>query len=357
MGPGFWPVAIALTVVNVISGYFIATLPIAKYLPEAADPAGNIDALFLAMSVVGNAIFIYVTGFLVYFCIVWRRRASDGPDAIGIQVHDNPKLETWWTVIPGILVIFIAVFSVRIWMDLQNAQGDVLTMESVGHQFNYEFRYPGLKQSVYDVMHVPVDTPVTVEVTSADVIHSFWVPEVRLKYDMVPGLVQSVRFTPRIVGKYRIICTEFCGVNHANMYATMYIDSPKDFDNWLASTAKAQAATGGAINLASGNAAAGQTAFTNKCASCHNIAAFEDKKVGPGLAKLLNDPNHPNLVTGEKASPLAISHILVKGYNGPDDSQGKSGPSLGAMPNREANGLTNQDIANLTAYLTSLSGK
>jgi cytochrome c oxidase subunit 2 len=355
LGPGFWPVAISLTVFNIISGYFIAVLPIAKFLPEAADPAGNIDTLFLAMSVVGNAIMIYVMGFLIYFCIVWRAKASDGPDAIGIQIHDNNKLEMWWTIIPSILVVLIAIFSVKIWFDLQNAQGDVLTMEAIGHQFKFEFRYPGLKSSVYDVMHIPVDTPVTVQVTSADVIHSFWVPEVRLKYDMVPGLVQSVRFTPRIVGKYRVICTEFCGTDHANMYATMFIDSPKDFDNWLASTAKTQAAAGGTVDLSGGTAAAGQTLFANKCSSCHTVGSFDQKIVGPGLGKLLSDPTHPNLVTGEKPNAVDISHVLIKGYSGPDNSQGKAGPSLGSMPNRDANSLTNADIANITAYLTSLS--
>jgi len=357
LGPGFWPVTIVMSIVSLVLGIYIATYPIENLLPEAAAPAGDIDALFKFMAAIGNAIFIYVTGYLVYFSIVWRRKASDGPDAIGIQVHDNPKLELWWTIIPSILVVIIAVFSVRIWMTLQNSSGDVLTMESIGHQFKFEFRYPNLKSSVYDEMHVPVDTPVTVQVTSADVIHSFWVPEVRIKYDMVPGLVQSVRFTPHRIGKYRIICTEFCGTNHANMYGTMYIDSPQGFNAWIATQAKMQAASGGAISLAGGTAAAGQTLFTNKCSSCHGVGGFEQKIVGPGLGKLLNDPAHPMLVTGEKPNGVDISHILVKGYMGPDNSDGKSGPSLGAMPNRDANGLSNSDIANLVAYLTSLSSK
>jgi cytochrome c oxidase subunit 2 len=348
-------VTIVMTVINTILGIYIATFDISKYLPEAAAPAGDIDLLFKFMAAIGNAIFLYVTAYVVYFAIVWRRRPSDGPDAIGVQIHDAPTLELWWTIIPSVLVIAIAIFSVRIWMNLQNASGDVLTMEAIGHQFKFEFRYPNLKGSVYDEMHVPVDTPVTVQVTSADVIHSFWVPEVRLKYDMVPGLVQSVRFTPNRIGKYRVICTEFCGTNHANMYATMYIDSPQDFNRWIATQAKAQASSGGAVSLEGGTAAAGQTLFANKCSSCHAVGPFEQKVVGPGLGKLLSDPNHPSLVTGEKPNAVDISHILIKGYQGPDNSQGKNGPSLGAMPNRDANGLSNADIANLVAYLTSLS--
>jgi cytochrome c oxidase subunit 2 len=355
MGPGFWQVTAALTVVNVIVTFIIIWLPIERWLPEAAAPARDIDDLFKFMSVFGNAIFVYVVGYVVYFGIVWRHRASDPPDAIGIQIHDHPKLEFWWTVIPSILVIAIAIFSVRIWMNLQNQLGDVLTMEAIGHQFKFEFRYPRLKTSVYDDMHIPVDTPVTLEVTSNDVIHSFWVPEVRLKADMVPGLIQTLRFTPSKVGTYRIICTEFCGVNHSNMLATLHIDSQQDFGRWLATEFKAQGQGSGPLALNTGQASAGQQLFGEKCSSCHSTGPFEQKIVGPGLGKLLSDPTHPNLVTGEKPNAVDISHVLINGYQGPDNSQGKNGPSIGVMPNRQANALSNQDIANLVAYLTSLS--
>ncbi len=355
LGPGFWQVTIAMTILNAIASYFIANLDIDKYLPEAADPASDIDALFKFLSVVGNAIFVYVVGYIVYFCIVWRRRASDGPDAIGIQIHDNPRLELWWTIIPAILMVIVAFFSVRIWINLQNTIGDVLTMESIGHQFKYEFRYPRLKQSVYDDMHLPAGTPVTLHVTSADVIHSFWVPEVRLKADMVPGLVQTLRFTPEKIGTYRIICTEFCGRNHGNMVATLHIDSQQDFGRWLSRQFKAQGQGSGPIALASGQATAGQALFGQKCSTCHSVGAFDQKIVGPGLGHLLDDPTHPNLVTGEKPTPADIAHVLVNGYQGPDNSQGKSGPSIGVMPNRQANALSNSDIANLTAYIVSLS--
>ncbi|GAC1476501.1 MAG: hypothetical protein PVSMB8_04480 [Vulcanimicrobiaceae bacterium] len=358
LGPGFWQVAIGLTVFNLVSAYYIITYDVSGFLPEAAAPAGDIDALFKFMAVFGNAIFFYVTGFIVYFAIVWRRRASDAPDAIGIQVHDSPKLEFWWTAIPAVLVVILAVFSVKIWANLQAQAGDVLTMESIGHQFKYEFRYPKLKASVYDEMHVPVGTPVSLHVTSADVIHSFWVPEVRVKYDMVPGLVQTLRFTPNKVGTYRVICTEFCGTNHGNMLAKMVIDTPGDFDKWLTKQAQLQTQGSGPVALTGGNAASGATIFTAKCASCHNAnAGFEGKIVGPGLGKLASDSAHPMLVTGEKPDAAGISHILINGYQGADKSQGKDGPSLGVMPNKAANGLSNTDVSNLTAYLLSLSAK
>ena len=115
LGPGFWPVTIGLSIFNVIATYFIITFDVSTFLPEAAAPASDIDALFKFMAVFGSAIFVYVAGFIVYFAIAWRRRATDAPDAIGIQIHDSPKLEIWWTAIPSVLVIILAIFSVKIW--------------------------------------------------------------------------------------------------------------------------------------------------------------------------------------------------------------------------------------------------
>lgn len=347
LGPGFWPLTIGLTIVNIVITYIIAVFPFQNYVAELGAPAGDIDTLFRFMSVFGNAIFVYVIGYLIYFSIVWRHRPSDSADAIGVQIHDVPKLEFWWTVVPSLIILTIAIFSVRIWASMQNTPGDVLTMEAIGHQFRFEFRYPKLKQSVYDDMHVPVDTPVTLHVTSADVIHSFWSPELRIKADMVPGLVQTLRFTPERIGKYRIICTEFCGTQHANMAAAFYVDSQQRFGAWLSAQAKQQSQPSGPIALSSGQAAAGKALFSQKCSTCHSTGAFTQRIVGPGLGHLFNDPAHPQLVTGEKVSPGAISHILINGYSGP----------IGVMPNRQANSLSNKDIANLVAYLTSLSQK
>lgn len=354
LGPGFWQLALALTVVNVIISAWIIALPIEKYLPEAAQPAGDIDALFKFLSVVGNAIFVYVVGYLIYFSIVWRHRSTDPIDAIGIQIHDNETLEFWWTVIPTILVALLAIFSVKIWYSLQNQLGDVLTMEAIGHQFDYEFRYPKMNGSVMNEMHLPVDTPVTLNVTSVDVIHSFWVPEVRIKADMVPGLVQTLRFTPQKIGTYRIICTEFCGVGHGKMVATMHIDSQADFSKWLSAHANGAAVSNAPIPLAQGVANQGQVLFGQKCSTCHSTGPFEQKIVGPGLGKVSDNPAHPKLVTGKPPTAANIAAILQNGYGGPDDSSAKENPPIGVMPNQQANALSTQDISNLVAYLLSL---
>jgi cytochrome c oxidase subunit 2 len=166
--------------------------------------------------------------------------------------------------------------------------------------------------------------------------------------------VQTLRFTPERIGKYRIICTEFCGTNHGNMVANLYIDSQQDFGRWIAAQFKAQGQTGGALNLSAGQVAVGQQLFGEKCSTCHSIGPFAQKIVGPGLGHLTDDPDHTKLVTGKPVNAEDVAWILVNGYQGPDDSETTPEPQIGVMPNRQANALSNKDIANLTAYLLSL---
>jgi cytochrome c oxidase subunit 2 len=239
--------------------------------------------------------------------------------------------------------------STRVWYLVQyGTSASGFEVEVIGHQFKYEFRYPGLQGSVFDEMHLPAGRAVRVLVTSADVLHSFWVPEFRLKADTVPGLVQNLNFTPQVPGTYLIECTEFCGLNHSLMHARLVVDQPAQFDAWLsAQKAKAQAAAAGAaapVALAKGDAAAGKVLFAQKCSACHSLGGFDQKIVGPGLGKVFTDSTHPNLVDGDAVTTANVAALIGKGYNGP----------IGAMPNAQQNGLTGQDIANVTAYLAGL---
>jgi cytochrome c oxidase subunit II len=353
----FWIVTIVLTLISVVLSYLIIVTPLDYILPgaslHAADRGDDIDFLFRFMGVVSAIIFVYVMGYLAYFAAAFRRRRGESSASIGVQIHDAPVLEIWWTVIPTILVAILAVLSVQVWSRIQfgNGSAPALTVEVIGHQFNYEFRYPGLADSYYSTtqpMHLPVGRSLRVLVTSADVIHSFWVPEMRMKADTVPGLVQNLNFTPQRVGTYDIVCTEFCGVNHSRMQAKLIVQPAADFDAWLAGMKKQQAAGGSGggatLALALGKADDGKALFAQKCSSCHQVAPFDQKLVGPGLAHLTDDPKHPVLVNGQTPTAEHIAGILQNGYSGP----------IGMMPNQQANGLSAQDIANLVAYLVSI---
>jgi cytochrome c oxidase subunit 2 len=268
-------------------------------------------------------------------------------------VHDNHKLEFWWTVIPTLFVVLLSIVSVRIWYEVMLEPQNGLVVEAIGHQFYFSFRYPQINGEVTDEMHLPVNVPVTLNLTAADVIHGFWVPAMRLKNDTVPGLVTTIKFTPRLVGRYHIICTQFCGVLHSEMDKQyLVIDQKPVFDRWFKSWQEKNAhvsnalpaAGGGAIALQGGNAPAGKALFAQKCTACHKLAPFNQTLVGPGLANVLHDPAHPNLVNGQPATPQNVAVILQNGYTG----------SMGTMPNATANGLSSQDIANLVAFLASL---
>lgn len=231
-------------------------------------------------------------------------------------------------------------------------------MEALGHQWFYTFRYPGIHGEVRE-MHLPVGQPVTLHVSSYDVIHSFWIPDMRLKADMIPGMVNTLVFTPKRAGKYSLICTEFCGTFHGDMRsgtkqdaAYVYIDPPAQYQAWYNQQQQANAhesdaiavQSAGAIDVSKGDANAGKALFSQKCSSCHAIGPFSQKVVGPGLKGVLHDPAHPNLVNGDKATRENVAKILQNGFNGP----------MGVMPNQTANQLNDKDIANLVAFLNTL---
>jgi cytochrome c oxidase subunit 2 len=349
LGPGFWPVTALIVVVSIVMVIYIELMPLPIGLEQAGGPAASVDDLFRFLGAVAACIFNIVTIYTVYFAIVFRA-PKDGPaNSIGVQIHDAPVLEFWWTAIPTILVIILSIYSVKIWADLQNTAGDVLTLEAIGYQFGFQFRYPKLANPTTE-LHLPIDTPTTIHVTSRDVIHGFWLPEFREKVDMVPGLVNTIRITPNRLGTYRVVCSEFCGVLHGAMAGVVVVQSQQDFAKWFAAQGGAQSTGGGGaagIPLSSGKVAAGQTLFGQKCSACHSTGPFEQKLVGPGLGKIFNDPAHPKLVNGADPTPENAAKIIHDGYQG----------DIGTMPSAQVNGLSNPDIANLVAYLASLSKK
>lgn len=367
LGRGFWTVTAVLALLSAIGIFYWTTAPIDRVMPVVgAQPGDQVDELLRFMSASGTALFIFVAGYLVYFSLAFRAKATDGPDAIGVQVHDNNVLEFWWTAIPALYVVVLSILSIIIWRQIQIVQPpNPLVVQSIGHQWYFTFRYPAINGEVTGEMHLPVNQPVVLNVTSTDVIHSFWVPAFRLKADMVPGLINTIRFTPNVVGRYPIICTEFCGTDHGLMNADVpgergkpnpgaewvVVDSPSDFQKWYHKTQLANAhesnalpSTTGTISLAGGDAKAGQALFSQKCTACHALGPFSQRIVGPGLRDVLHDPNHRSLVDGSPATPANVAHILQEGFTG----------SYGTMPNATANGLSDKDIANLVAFLDSL---
>ncbi|MDQ6780654.1 MAG: cytochrome c oxidase subunit II [Candidatus Eremiobacteraeota bacterium] len=355
---GFWRAVWVMAFISVVLMAVVVLYPIDRwFLPEASTVSVPIDNIFKFSMFFGVPILVYVNGFLIYFTLRYRRRPGDPSGAVGSQIHDHRALETWWTIIPGVLMVALAIISYFVipqYYPTGQAAASAVTMEAIGHKFSFEFRYPGLRDSVYGELHLPVGVPVTVDVTSSEesqdtateaVLHGFWVPEFRIKQDMIPGMVVPIHFTPREVGTFRIVCSEFCGLGHSKMWGKVIVQSRPDFDRWYAAQKHAEGAAGiEGLSLAGGDASAGQSLFAAKCSVCHNAAPFDQRKVGPGLGNLFHDPQHPDLVTGSAATPKNVAEIIEHGAHG----------DMGVMPDMHANGLTAKDVANLIAYLQSL---
>jgi len=346
-------VALVLTVISGLLMWGVVIFPIDDYLPRASSAATDIDFIFRFMAFFSVPIIIYVNGFLLYFAWRYHTRKGDDPMAVGSDIHDQPALEAAWTIIPSILMLILGVISYLVMPKYYLASADsVATIEAIGHTFYYEFRYPGLKHPVENEMHLPVGKQVTIDLTSAEddirnaVIHSFWAPEFRVKQDMIPGMIVPIHFTPTRIGTYRIICTEFCGLGHADMVGKVVVESQTDFDAWFKSQQQLQASAGmqGPISIANGDAAAGGRLFATKCTACHSVGSFAERKVGPGLGNLFHDPDHPDLVTGKPANADDVADVIEHGFSG----------DLGTMPNMQVNQLTAKDVANLVAYLETL---
>jgi cytochrome c oxidase subunit II len=351
---GFWRATIVLGVISALGMWGVVVFPIERFVPEGSNIAVQIDWLFKFMAFFSVPILVYVNGYLLYFAIRYRNRPGQPADEPGSSIHDHPALEFWWTAIPTVLMLVLGLLSWRLipeYYTARAADSTGITVEAIGHQFSWEFRYPGLADPVPDELHLAVGVPVTIEVTSIDVIHSFWVPAFRLKQDMIPGMVVPMTLTPTAIGKYEIVCTEFCGVGHSGMRDRyVYVQSKPDWDAWYAQEQKTQAAAPAQMTaaiLSSGEASAGQALFGQKCIVCHNAAPFDQRKVGPGLGDLFNDPAHPKLLDGSAPTPMDVANIVQHGLTG----------TYGQMPNMQTNGLSEKDIADLVAYLKTDPGK
>jgi cytochrome c oxidase subunit II len=211
----------------------------------ASSQAQDIDTLLDVMIVLSSFVFSVVMVMLVYS--VWRYRAKPGDESDGAPIHGNTKLEITWTVIPTLIVLFAAGYG---WVVLNQIEkpaeaSQQLRIDVTSQQFYWTFEYP--EQGITtDELHVPVDHQLELHLTALDVIHSFWVPEWRIKRDLVPagvgghGVDNTVLVTPDRVGSYSLVCAELCGLGHATMRAPVVVHPPDEFEQWVAEQQQAE---------------------------------------------------------------------------------------------------------------------
>ncbi len=202
---------------------------------QASTAAPKIDDLLNVMIVLSSLVFSLVLVMLFY--ALWKFRAKPGDESDGEPIHGNTRLEVAWTVIPTIIVLFGAGYSWSVLSDIEKPATDPypLTVDVFSQQFAWSFGYPG-KDNAWSEgeLHVPLDRQVHFKMHAQDVIHSFWVPEWRIKKDNVPGITTTAIVTPDRLGAYQLICTELCGFGHATMRAKVVVETPADFREWVA---------------------------------------------------------------------------------------------------------------------------
>jgi cytochrome c oxidase subunit 2 len=178
--------------------------------------------------------FVFSLVIVMLFYALWKFKAKPGDESDGEPIHGNTRLEVAWTVIPTIIVLFGAGYSWSVLHDIEKPAKNAMTVDVFSQQYAWSFGYPGKGNAFIEgEMHVPVNRQIQFKMHAQDVIHSFWVPEWRIKKDNVPGITTTAIVTPDKLGTYQLICTELCGFGHASMRAKVVVETPADFQKWV----------------------------------------------------------------------------------------------------------------------------
>jgi cytochrome c oxidase subunit 2 len=221
----------------------LAAVPFWMKLPEGVSTfSSDIDGMFWLILWITGIIFVVVELLLIVF--LWRYRHREGRQVV--YTHGNNRLEVIWTIVPAVICVVLALMSRRIWADVkQRMPEDGMPVGVEAEQFAWNIHYPGPDGKLFtpdDVvtlnqMHIPVGKPIVVTLRSKDVIHSFFLPEFRVKQDAVPGMTTRIWFDGKTVGHWEIACAELCGLGHYRMKGFLTVETQEDFDKWLAEQA------------------------------------------------------------------------------------------------------------------------
>lgn len=197
--------------------------------PQGSSAAGEVDAIFYIIYWISVFFFALIVGLMAWFVIRYRSR---GPaDAAGASPSHNLALEVTWTAIPIVVSAAIFALGFKSFMNIVTPPAGAYEIQVTGQKWQWFFTYPN--GHVSEELHVPVERPVTLVMTSEDVIHSMFIPAFRVKKDVVPGRYSHVWFEAKTPGNYPVLCTEYCGTGHSDMLTTVTVHEPGMFDRWL----------------------------------------------------------------------------------------------------------------------------
>ncbi|MCU1334956.1 MAG: cytochrome c oxidase, subunit [Bryobacterales bacterium] len=305
-----------------------------------STPAEWIFDLSRFVLTVTAAIFAVVFSLLVYAVVKFRqRRGSNGREPA--QVYGSTQVELAWTVIPILIVLVLFLAAARVIASIQNAArpSNAIEVTVIGHQFWWEYRYPSLKVVTANELHIPVSdpahpTPTFLTLLSADTDHSFWVPRLAGKTDLIPNHPNSTWMDPRETGLYLGQCAQYCGTQHAKMLLRVYVQMPDEFDRWIQEQSRPA--------QISDTISEGQKIFERTaCINCHAVrGTAANGRFGPDLTHLMS---RDTIASGAALNTPDNLRRWVK-----DPSVIKPGSKMPAM------GLSDPDLNAVTTYLESL---
>jgi cytochrome c oxidase subunit 2 len=289
-------------------------------------------------------IFLVVAGLLVYVLIRFRHRPSDS-EREPAQVYGSNQIELSWTVIPILIVVMLFLSTTRVILETEASPkpSNAVDVTVIGHQFWWEFRYPKLGVVTANELHVPVSdpakpTPSYLAMSSADVTHSFWVPRLAGKMDLIPNRTNTMWIDPQAAGVYLGQCAQYCGTEHAKMLLRVYAQSPEDFAAWI----KQQQKPANEDLSSNPTAAEGQTVFMHSaCINCHSVGGTAATgRFGPDLTHVAS---RDTIASGSvENTPQNLRSWIA------DPNSMKPGALMPSMH------LKNHDLDVITAYLTTL---
>ncbi|MBI5934758.1 MAG: cytochrome c oxidase subunit II [Chloroflexi bacterium] len=329
-----------LVIVAAFGTYF--GLDALELMPEAASAqAGPIDWLWNYQVIAISFLFALIVVPLVYSLIVFRRKKGDTSDAEHIE--GNTNLEIGWTIAPLFIVMVFAYMGSYSLSEVRRADPQAMIVKVHARQFSWTFEYPEQGGFMSNELHLPVDRQVLLQMDSTDVIHSFWIPEFRVKQDVVPGRVTELRITPTLINlpsqPYKVRCAELCGSAHYSMESKVFVSDESTFQQWAAEQLAAYAA-------AQTPEAKGELlAKNNGCFGCHSPVGAA--LVGPTWKGLFGSQvqlSNGTTVTADEAfildSILNPQATIVAGFEG-----------ASAMP---AYAFTEEELSYIVAYIMSL---
>jgi cytochrome c oxidase subunit 2 len=306
----------------------------------ASTPAKSIFGLSLFVLAVTGAIFLVVFALLLYSVVKFRkRRNDDGREPP--QVYGSNQVELAWTIIPILIVVALFMATARVIAVVQKTSppGNAIAVTAIGHQFWWEYRYPDLGVVTANELHVPVSdpvhpTPTFIKLLSADTDHSFWVPRLGGKTDLIPNHPNSMWIDPQETGVYLGQCAQYCGTQHAKMLLRVYVQSRDEFDRWIR-----QQRQPAFVNDA---VAQGQRIFeTTACINCHTVSGtVANGRFGPDLTHLMS---RDTIAAGAAPNTPQNLRLWIRNPN-----TIKPGSLMPAME------LNEQELYALTAYLETL---